>query len=163
MAIKRVNLAEIRDKPKTGDVCIVGNCLSPRRQRIVDALRARNVEVEVVSGFGKARDDRLFQFKVLLNIGYADDFRVFEHIRCDRCVYNKMIVVSDLKDHMDGVYLKDFIVFEDYRGMPDRVIEILKDYRKFHAKLFAEFDLATISSKVRGLAEEAVSELRSTS
>jgi hypothetical protein len=31
--------------------------------------------------------------------GESKDFNVFESIRCDRCVYNKMIVISDMKEN----------------------------------------------------------------
>jgi hypothetical protein len=157
----QINYDEIRNIEKTHDVCLIGDYfIPPRRQHIIDELKKKNINVDIISGFGKSRDEQLFKYKIILNIGYFDYYKVFEHIRCDRCVYNKMIVISDLKDHMEGVYLKDHIIFESYDNIPNKVYEVLIDYDNYYHTLFSTFNFETISETLTNLSKDAIETLR---
>jgi len=93
----QINYNEIYDIKKNNDICIIGFDLLPYRQHIINLLKDKSINVDLVSGFGKERDDILFQYKIILNISAFNYFKTFESLRCDRCVYNRMIVISDCK------------------------------------------------------------------
>ena len=58
-----------------------------------------------------------------------------ESIRCNRCVYNKMIVISDIREDMDSYPLKNNVIFVEYDKLTDKVIEVLNNYENYYQKL----------------------------
>jgi hypothetical protein len=130
----QINYDEIYDLPKTKDICIITG-LSEYRRHIVDSIINKGYPVDIIFGWKKERDESLFTYKILLNISFEKDYNIFESIRCDRCIFNKMIVISDKKEDMDLYYLKDYMIFEDYDKVPDKVIEVLNNYNMYYKKL----------------------------
>jgi len=96
----QVNYAEVYNYPKTRDICILAySPCSTRRANIVNEFRGRGQEIDVITGWKKERDEKLFTYKILINIGHSDEYRIFESIRCDRCIHNQMIVISEKKQN----------------------------------------------------------------
>ena len=110
--------------------------------------------MDIITGFGKKRDDELFQYKIILNIGFFENYQIMETFRCDRCVYNKMIVVSDYKEDFNDYHLKDHIIFTEYDNIPDKVIDILQNYDKYYDKLFSNFDLNKLNNTLANSSKE---------
>ena len=98
------------------------------RQKIINELQNKGINIDIISGWKKERDEKLFTYKILLNLCNEKDYKIFESLRCDRCIFNKMIVISDKKDDMYSYYLKDYIIFEDYNKIADKAIEVLNNY-----------------------------------
>ena len=138
----QINLEEIVDKKKIKNVCLIGDYFT-----------------HYIEGFGKVRDEKLFTYKIILNISYYENYSIFESIRCDRCVFNKIIVVSNLKENYDEYYLKDNIIFEKYENIPDKVEEILNNYLYYYDKLFNNLDLENISSTLSDQSKELIETL----
>ena len=159
----QINLEEIVDKKKIKNVCLIGDYFThyipPYRQNIIDQLKKKNIDVDIIEGFGKVRDEKLFTYKIILNISYYENYSIFESIRCDRCVFNKIIVVSNLKENYDEYYLKDNIIFEKYENIPDKVEEILNNYLYYYDKLFNNLDLENISSTLSDQSKELIETL----
>jgi hypothetical protein len=130
----QINYAEIYDFPKERDLCIMATG-SPRRNHIIDDFRNRGYTIDVISGWRKERDEQLFRYKILINIGYDPTYLIYEALRCDRCIYNKMIVISDKKEHMDLYNLKDYMIFEDYENVVTKAIDVLHNYDYNYKKL----------------------------
>lgn len=145
----QVNYSEIYNFKKDNNICIISdiNNISKRRKYIVEKLKQHNINVDIISGFGKERYLKIFKYKIILNIGWSECYKIFESIRCDRCVYNKMIVISDTKNYQSSHYLKDFIIFEEYEKIPNRVIHILQNYDTIYKNLFENFDIQEIDNK----------------
>lgn len=146
-----INKFEILDTCKEKSVCLIGSIdnIPVNRQTIINQLHKQHIHVDIVTGFGKKRDAELFKYKIILNIGYtSNNCKIMETFRCDRCVYNKMIVISDLKEDMDDYHLKDHVVFTDYIDIPDTVIKILDNYDEYYNKLFSNLDLDEINRKL---------------
>ena len=138
----QVNYNEIYNFKKCKDVCIISdNAISKRRKYIVDKLAENNIKVDIITGFGKQRDLQLFNYKIILNIGWSECLKIFESIRCDRCVFNQMIVISDPKFDQHTYHLKDFIIFEEYEKIPNRVKYTLDNYNNIHQNIFENFDI----------------------
>lgn len=151
----QVNSKEIRsglNGKKDLDVCIIDSP-SPRRQTIINEIR-KLPNSRVIAGFGKSRDEILFRHKILVNIHAATDFNVFEQIRCNRCILNKMIVISEpnidesLKCDFE---LQDYMIICPYEEIMNKVNEVLKNYDFFYHKLFDKFNINEIKKKYQNI------------
>jgi hypothetical protein len=140
----QVNYDEIYNLPKTKDICIMSG-ESGHRRNIINQIINKGYTIDIISGWKKERDEKLFTYKILVNISYQDDYKIFEALRCDRCIFNKMIVISDKKKDMDLYNLKDYMIFEDYDKVADKVIEVLNNYDTYYKKLGLDtLDLNTL-------------------
>lgn len=140
----QINYDEIYNLPKTKDICIMSG-ESQYRRNIINEITNKGYTVDIISGWKKERDEKLFTYKILLNISYQEDYRIFESIRCDRCIFNKMIVISDKKEDMDLYYLKQYMIFEDYDKVANKAIEVLNNYDMYYKKLGLDtLDLNTL-------------------
>ena len=128
------NPKEIYHLPKTKDVCFIGGT-SPRRHKMLNEVRKLGIPGDKIKLWGKRRDKVLFQYKILLNIGYADDYQIFEAIRCNRCIYNQMIVISDYKIDMKKIPLKEHLIFVEDKLFPQMVKFVLNHYQEVFNKL----------------------------
>jgi hypothetical protein len=157
----QLNVHEILNLNKEKNVCLIGDdYIPPTRQYIIDILKSKNIHVDIINGFGKTRDEKLFEYKIILNISYCKDFNIFESIRCDRCVYNKMIVISDIKQHIENHHLKDYVIFEDYENIPNKVADVITNYEYYYDKLFKNFDFEQISTTIHELSNEVIEQLK---
>jgi len=73
------------------------------------ALQARGVRAENVVGWGAERDCRIAQARVLVNVHYSERYRVFEHMRCDRWIFARMLVVSKPCVYPEDVDVAPFV------------------------------------------------------
>jgi hypothetical protein len=92
------DVAELRRllgvEPKTYDLGFTG-ALSPRRVAALHALHAAGLRVLSVGGFGADRDRLLARCRALVNIHYADDYGVFEVVRCGRWMAAGMPLLTE--------------------------------------------------------------------
>lgn len=157
----QINYNEIYNINKERDICLIGtvDSIPFNRQNIINILK-KNFNIDIVSGFNKIRDAELFKYKIILNIGYYDNnCRVMETFRCDRCVYNKMIVISDMKDDIENYYLKDYVIFTEYNNIPDKVIEVINNYDEYYNKLFSNFNFKEIEDNLFNMSKNILDKL----
>lgn len=77
------------------DVLFYGS-LSPRRERALDALRARGLTVFAVNElYGEERDGFIARAKVVLNVAFHEDARNFETPRIVYLLANRKAVVTE--------------------------------------------------------------------
>jgi len=140
----QLNFDEIYNLSKTKDICIMSN-LTDYRNKIINELTNKGVNVDIISGWKIERDKTLFTYKIIINLGYSDKHKIFESLRCDRCIFNRMIVISDKKEDIDLYYLKDNMIFEDYDKIIDKTIDVLNNYEMYYKKLGLDtLDLNTL-------------------
>ena len=84
----------IATQPKEYDIAFCG-AQSPRRDAILQPLQSRGLRVHNISAWGDERDKEITRCHVLLNIHYADDFNVFESVRCDPLLAAGMPVITE--------------------------------------------------------------------
>ena len=147
---------EYKNKNKNKNVCLIGtqDNIPFNRQNIINLLKEKNINVDIISGFNKDRDNELFKYKIILNISYfSDNYKIFESLRCDRCIYNKMIVISDLKDDINDYYLYKYIIFVNYNEIVNTVINVINNYEYYYNKLFSNFDFKEIENKLTHLSQ----------
>lgn len=137
----QINYDEIYNFEKSKDICIItDNNMPEYRKKIINEIVSKGYKVDVCSGWSKDRDITLMKYKILINISYSQCAKIMEQIRCNRCVFNKMIVISDNKLDTDYI-LKDYVIFEDYSKLADKVIEVYNNYNIYYDKLFSKLDL----------------------
>ena len=147
-----VNLDEVYDYPKIKDMIMIGsgNEGCPMRTNIARQLDSL---VWFQNYFGPERDDQLFRHKILLNVHFNEEYKVLEEIRINRCIYNKMIVITEKGNH-DYYELKDYFIECEYEDIVKVAKEVLANYDYYYKKLFANFDLIKIHSNHKRLIDE---------
>ena len=69
-----------------------------------------------------------------------------EQIRINRCIFNKMIVISEKGLDDELLYLKDYIIFCEYDKLVDKTIEVLNNYDEYYQKIYGNFNLNEIDN-----------------
>jgi hypothetical protein len=115
---------------KTYDVAICG-CDGPYRAHINAQLAKEGITVKNVIGWKDVRDKQIGQARILLNVHYAQSYKVYEHLRCDRFIFAGQIIVSEDSLNQEDLDIKDLVYFEPYDSIVTKVKEILKDYDRF--------------------------------
>ena len=138
----QVNDKEIYDYPKDFGICIMasgdGN-LPEYRKKIYDELQNKGIIVTLIKGWGMHRDEVLMRHKILINLGYTSCAKIMEQIRCNRCILNKIIVISDTKIDQDYI-LGKYVIFEEYNNIINKIIDVYNNYDEYYKKLFSNFD-----------------------
>lgn len=131
---------ELLSIPKTKEICMIYPGKSVRRHVILDQLRKEGIPIRVISGYGKKRDEELFQYKILLNIHFDKTYKIFEEIRCNRCIYHKMIVISETSLFDDKNPLKDRYISVTYEHFVAKVKDVIKNQKKYEEELFMNWN-----------------------
>lgn len=116
-----------RDNDKIYQVAMCG-AASPRRKHVINELVKRGISVAIIPGWKDARDKEIAKAKVLLNIHYNENYRVFEHLRCDRWVFTDVLVVSETSISDDHLDISDLIIQADYSKIIDVVVDLIRNY-----------------------------------
>lgn len=140
----QVNTNEIFNLEKTYDIAMIG-LKSERRQYIFDEIELQK-DINEIKGFGISRDVILMKHKILVNVHYDDDYNIFEQFRCNRCILNKMIVITETSD-LSEYELKDYLIMCDYDEIVEKTIEVINNYEYYYNNLFADFDVEKIKEK----------------
>lgn len=122
-----------KDTIRSKTVCMIGATRSIRRMRIFDALVG--LGIEGVWGWGDERDRCIMDFRVVVNVHFDDDYVVHEHLRCDRCVMNGLIVVSEDGIHNDLVPFGHHILLTPYDDIVATVADVLGRYEYYTERL----------------------------
>ena len=101
--------------------------ISPRRQTMLDSLIERGVTINIISNstkmkWGIERDREIARCRALLNIHFADDYTVFESVRCDPWVSAGMPVITETSIDDDS----RCAVIAPYGELVERTIEFLR-------------------------------------
>lgn len=143
----QVNTKEIYTNiPKTLNTCFIGY-LSPHRSSLLQKIK----NVNILKGWGEERDKQLFAHKIMINIHFNKDYGINEQIRINRCIFNRVIVVSEKSIHDNLLYLNKYIVFCDYDEIPNTVEKILCNYEYYRSKIFKDFNIDFIQKHLSSI------------
>jgi hypothetical protein len=116
------------------DVLFYGS-VNDRRQYIIDALKAKGLNVVALTGYGAYRDKYIKTAKIVLNMHYYDS-AIFEIIRVSHLLANKKCVVSEVGDDrpLEAPYQKG-VAFARYDDLVSTCTTLLadEDAREFTA------------------------------
>lgn len=140
----QINEKEIKNYDKVYNVCMMDG-ITERRLAVMEKIRDIP-QSNIVKGFGQERDNLLFRHKILVNIHAGDDFNVLEQMRCNRCILNKMIVISE--PSLDISYeLERYVIVCPYNEIMDKVLEVLENYESYYNKMFGDFSVDDLRDK----------------
>ena len=129
------NKKEIYNISKNKLIC--GVCLDNTafRKKIINNESFKKLNINNIKGWNEIRDEKLFQHKILINLSANTDYNIFEIMRCYRCLFNKMIIISDNKYDNNLIDYKDHILFSKVEDMPQLVSKVINDYGYYYNKL----------------------------
>ena len=129
------NKKEIYNISKTKLIC--GICLdnTVTRKQIINEKSFKQFNINNIKGWNEIRDKELFQHKILINLSADIDYNMFETIRCYRCLFNKMIIISDNKYNNNLIDYKEHILFSKVEDMPQLISKIINNYNYYYKKL----------------------------
>ena len=129
------NPDEIYNFTKTEDICGISANNTPRRQNFLKLLYNNNVNINNITGWNRRRDKKLFKYKIILNISAQEDRNIFETMRCNRCLFNKMIIISEEKYKTELIDYANHILFAKFTDIPKLANEVLSNYEYYYKKL----------------------------
>jgi hypothetical protein len=133
------NPNEIRNFEKTKNIAIIANYKNARRCKIMNELSNSNCEFTNIDGlFSERRDEILFRHKILVNIHFDQNYMIHENMRCDRCIFNKMIVISEKSLFDEKLPLNKFMILVDYDEIVETSINVSNNYEFYYNKIFVE-------------------------
>lgn len=112
------------DSAKDIDVLFYGS-LNPRREQVIEQLRAAGVAVTAVFGtYGIERDALAARARIVLNVHFYET-KIFEIVRVSYLLGNGACVLSeDGEDSMEEDF-RDAVAFSSYDGLVPRCLELL--------------------------------------
>jgi len=102
-----------------------------RRTKMWNDLQKTQWKCINILGWGKERDELIKRCKLIINIHHFEVFNIFEHIRCDRMIWAKKIIVSDNSLCMDRLDITKYIFCEEFDNiipMAEKVLQNFTDY-----------------------------------
>jgi len=103
--------------------CINGSIVC-RRQAIMNKMRDAGLSVHFVNKFGLERDKELAKCYVILNVHYAEDYKIFEQVRCDVWLRAGVPVISETSLDDDPRCIN-----VPYDSIVDTTVNVLKALR----------------------------------
>jgi len=128
---------------KKYDVVFIGCILpkSPRRKKIYDELEKRGIKMLNIYGkWNNARDIDTYSAKILLNIHHADDYNIYESLRCDRLIFSGMMVISEKSINTNLLDINELIIFESYDKLVDTVIDVINNYDSYFETFISKYN-----------------------
>lgn len=133
----------INNTKKEYDVAIIGTP-SPYRTKIINELTKNNIKVNYMKEtFQNKRDLEISKAKILLNIHFNGEFKIYEHLRCDRWIFAGMLVISENTIDNDCLDVRDLVIFDKYENLVGTVKNVLNEYDAHYNK-FAKMSLRLI-------------------
>lgn len=99
------NFKNIKKEYEYGFVGII----TPYREKILKEFDKSKINI-IKNKFGIERDKEISKCNYILNIHANENFKIFEHIRCDRLIFAGIKVVSEYNLNSDLLDIKDFII-----------------------------------------------------
>lgn len=149
-----INPDEIFDYEKTKDVII----LAPGKKR---SAMANILGATYFGGWGIERDNELFRYKILVNIHAYNDRTVLEEIRVNRCIFNKMIVITEPCDNLSYYDFSKYVIECEYDTIPKMVESVLNNYESLHKIMFEHFDIIDICKSQKSQVDTVIKKLSS--
>lgn len=120
-----------------------------RRTKIWNDLQNTNWKCINILGWGKERDELIKRCKVILNIHHFEAFNIFEHIRCDRMIWAKKIVISDNSYGMNVLDITKYVFCEEFDNIISRTEKILKKFSVYYRDVMKTIPMDKVISDRR--------------
>lgn len=126
------NPDEIYNYNKIYNICGINMYNTPRRSKLMEYIKLKNIDINNIIGWNTKRDNELFKYKIILNVCAMEDYNIFESIRCYRCLFNKMIVISEEKYKQDLIDYSEHILFAKITDIPELIKKVISNYEYYY-------------------------------
>jgi hypothetical protein len=122
------------ENTKFKKICVLG-VPTPRRVELIKKLTNEGVVIDHIFGFRDVRDKEVMKYKILLNLSSENEYKIYEHIRCDRLIFSKMVILSEMKNDMDKIDVGEMINWTETDDIIDNLVKILKNFNEHKNKI----------------------------
>ena len=147
----------INAKPEQSDT--VNNSNTYRRTTMWKNLQKTKWKCLNILGWGKERDELIKRCKLIINIHHFECFNIFEHIRCDRLIFAKKIIVSDKSLLGDKLDVSPYIFAEDFDEIISSANNILENFEGYYKKAMKTLSLDGIIFNRRKILNEELKKI----
>ena len=120
-----------------------------RRTKIWNDLQNTKWKCINIMGWGKERDELIKRCKVIINVHHFEVFNIFEHIRCDRMIWAKKIVISDNSYGMNVLDITKYVFCEEFDNIISRTEKILKKFSVYYRDVMKTIPMDKVISDRR--------------
>ena len=114
-----------------------------------------------ILGWGAERDNLIKRCKVIINIHHFECFNIFEHIRCDRLIFAKKIIVSDNSLYMDKLDITRYIFSEEFDNIIPKVSNILENFEEYYRDSMKKIPMSGLIKYRRDILENELKKISS--
>ena len=129
-----------------------------RRTTIWNDLQKTKLKCLNILGWDKERDEQIKMCKVILNVHHFECFNVFEHIRCDRLIFAKKIIISDESLYSNKLDINNHIIIEKFDDLIKKTIEVVDNF-DMYSKLISKLDTKSIIGDRRRILKSQIEKL----
>lgn len=147
----------INAKPEQSDT--VNNSNTYRRTTMWENLQKTKWKCLNILGWGKERDELIKRCKLIINIHHFECFNIFEHIRCDRLIFAKKIIVSDKSLLGDKLDVSPYVFAEDFDEIISSANNILENFEGYYKKAMKTLSLDSIIFNRRKILNEELKKI----
>ena len=133
-----------------------------RRTKMWNDLQKTEWKCINILGWGKERDELIKRCKVIINIHHFEVFNIFEHIRCDRMIWAKKIIVSDNSLGMDRLDITKYIFCEEFDNIIPMVEKVLQNFTNYYRDSMKAISMDKIIADRRGILKQELTKIGST-
>ena len=123
----------INAKPEQSDT--VGTSNTYRRTIMWENLQKTKWKCLNILGWGKERDELIKRCKLIINIHHFECYNIFEHIRCDRMIFAKKIIISDISLVGDKLDVSPYVFAEEFENIIPKANTILENFDNYQKKM----------------------------
>ena len=130
-----------------------------RRTKMWNDLQKTQWKCINILGWGKERDELIKRCKVIINIHHFEVFNIFEHIRCDRMIWAKKIIVSDNSLGMDKLDITKYIFCEEFDNIIPMVEKVLQNFTEYYRDSMKAISMDKIIADRRGILKHELTKI----
>lgn len=123
--------ARHRHEPKIFDIAFIG-ARSDRRDRIFQQLSRRFAVRHITNKWNGERNQELARSKILVNVHYREDYRVFETLRCMEAVLVGVVVLSEDSLPQNQSSIEALVHFAPYDNIVAETILLMSRFHSVH-------------------------------
>jgi len=133
-----------------------------RRTKMWNDLQKTNWKCINILGWGKERDELIKRCKVIINVHHFEAFNIFEHIRCDRMIWAKKIIVSDNSLGMDKLDITKYIFCEEFDNIIPMVEKVLQNFTDYYRDSMKAISMDKVIANRRDILKQELTKIGST-
>jgi len=133
-----------------------------RRTKMWNDLQKTEWKCINIMGWGKERDELIKRCKVIINIHHFESFNIFEHIRCDRMIWAKKIIISDNSLYMDKLDITKYIFCEEFDNIIPMAEKVLHNFTNYYRDSMKAILMDKVIADRRDILKQELTKIGST-